>query len=159
ISRKLIELGLRVYGLGGSYNDTGFGHDYFVPVHCNLADMTEVWEKVNSIIEREGDIYVLVNNAKLYPQKDFVESTVEEMDSVLRVNLLCPLVLTRMALPSLVRLGGFVINIVPNRPENTRGGPIGAATAGGLRWMSEQLFEELRDMGVKVTSVFPQANR
>jgi NADP-dependent 3-hydroxy acid dehydrogenase YdfG len=159
ISRKLIDLGLRVYGLGGNYSETHFDHEFFVPVPCNLADMTAVRERVEEILDREGNVFVLVNNAKLYPQKDLDDSTPEELEVVLKVNLLCPMVITRVALPSLVRLGGFIINIVANSPENARGGAIGAATAGGLRWMGEALFEQMREHGVKVSSVFPMANK
>ena len=75
------------------------------------------------------------------------------------MNLLCPLVLTRLVLPSLERLQGFVINIASGSPESARGGPAGASAAGGLRWMGEALFEECRGSGVKVTTIFPQANR
>jgi NAD(P)-dependent dehydrogenase (short-subunit alcohol dehydrogenase family) len=160
ITRKLIELGLRVYGLGGQYDDARFDNEYFVPMPCNMGDMGDVRAKVAEIVKREGDnIYVLVNNAKLYHHKGFDEISDEEMEAALKVNLLSPLVITKMALPSLNRLGGFVINIVANTAENARGGAMGAATAGGLRWMGEALFEQLRENGVKVSNVFPQTNK
>jgi NAD(P)-dependent dehydrogenase (short-subunit alcohol dehydrogenase family) len=160
ITRKLIELGLKVYGLGGQYDEARFSHEYFVPIPCNMADMDEVRSKVGEIIKREGDnIYVVVNNAKLYQNKTLAETSDAEIEAVLKVNLLCPILLTRLALPSLTRLGGFVINIVANTAENSKGGAIGAATAGGLRWMGEALFEQLREDGVKVCSVFPQINK
>jgi NAD(P)-dependent dehydrogenase (short-subunit alcohol dehydrogenase family) len=160
ITRKLIELGLRVYGLGGQYDESRFDHEYFVPMPCNMGDMDEVRDKVAEIIKREGDnIFVLVNNAKLYHHKSLAEISDAELEAVLKVNLLCPVIITRMALPSLTRLGGFVINIVANTAENSRGGAMGAATAGGLRWMGEALFEQLREDGVKVCNVFPQTNK
>ena len=160
IARKLIEMGLRVYGLGGQYGDVRFDHESFVPMPCNMTDAEEVSDRVKEIISREGDnIYVLVNNAKLYSAKGLEESSEQEIEAVLKVNLLCPLLITKLALPSLKRLGGFVINIVANSAENSRGGAMGAATAGGLRWMGEALFEQLREDGVKVSSVFPQTNK
>jgi NAD(P)-dependent dehydrogenase (short-subunit alcohol dehydrogenase family) len=160
ITRKLIELGLRVYGLGGQYDDARFDHEFFVPMPCNMGDMGDVRAKVAEILKREGDnVYVLVNNAKLYQHKSFEETSDEEMEAALKVNLLSPLVITRMTLPSLTRLGGFVINIVANTAENSRGGAMGAATAGGLRWMGEALFDQLRENGVKVSNVFPQTNK
>lgn len=160
ITRKLIELGLKVYGLGGQYDDARFDHEYFVPMPCNMGSLADVRARISEIIEREGDnIYVLVNNAKLYHHKSLAETSDEEMELAMKVNLLCPIALTRMALPSLTRLGGFVINIVANTAENSRGGAIGAATAGGLRWLGEALFDQLREDGVKVSNVFPQTNR
>ena len=160
ISRKLVDLGCRVYGLGGNYAETPYSHDYFVPTPCDLSNTAEVKTKVEAILEREGNIYILVNNAKLYPSKQFLDPiNLEELEMILKVNLLCPLALTRLALPSLARLGGYIINIAPTSSELARGGPAGAATAGGLKWMAEALFEECRDTGVKVTTIFPQSNR
>ena len=160
ISRKLVDLGCRVYGLGGNYAETPYSHDYFIPTPCDLSNTAEVKTKVDAILEREGNIYILVNNAKLYPSRQFLDPiNIEEMEMTLKVNLLCPLVLARLALPSLARLGGYIINIAPTNSELARGGPAGAATAGGLKWMAEALFEECRDTGVKVTTIFPQSNR
>lgn len=160
ISRKLVELGCRVYGLGGNYAKTQYSHDYFVPTPCDLSNTAEVKTEVEAILEREGNIYILVNNAKLYPTKQFLDPVnLEELEMILKVNLLCPLILTRLALPSLARLGGYVINIAPTASDMAQGGPAGAASAGGLKWMAEALFEECRDTGVKVATIFAQSNR
>ncbi len=160
VSRKLVDHGCRVYGLGGNYAETQYSHDYFVPTPCDLSNTAEVKTKVEAILEREGNIYIIVNNAKLYPTKQFLDPVnLEELEMILKVNLLCPLVLTRLALPSLARLGGYVINIAPLTSDMAQGGPAGAASAGGLKWMSEALFEECRDVGVKITTIFPQSNR
>ena len=160
VSRKLINMGFRVYGLGGNYSEISFSHDYFVPTPCDLADMEEVKDRVDAILERESDIILVVNNAKVYPAQNFSDPiNLAEYDRVLKINLLCPLALIRLALPSLVKLGGYIINIAPNTSTSARGGPIGAASAGGLQWMGETLFEELRDHGVRVTTLFPQMNR
>lgn len=159
ISRKLLELGFRVYGLGGNYAQMPFNNVDFRPVPCDLKDPAQVERSVKEILREEGGVYVLVNNAKMMPRQDWHEVTGPEMQSCLAVNLLCPLVLVRAVLESLCRLQGFIINIGSSDPESARGGPIGAATAGGLRWMGESLFQELREYGVKVTNIAPMPNR
>ncbi len=159
ISRRLVNIGMRVYGLGGSYGQTNYSHEYFVPTPCDLANPEDITEKVEAILKKEGHIFALVNNAKVYPSTAFLDKiSLAELEKVLRVNLLCPLILTRLALPSLAKFQGFIVNIAPSTADLAKGGPAGAASAGGLRWMGKSLFEECRDFGVKVTSIFPQTN-
>ncbi len=159
ISRRLIDLGFRVYGLGGNFNDISLKNAAFIPMNCNLADAKQVEKGIKQIIEREHAVCLLVNNAKLYPPEDLSESTTEQLERSLAVNLLCPLILVRETLEGLQRLQGQVVNIASATPETGRGGPAGAATAGGLRWMSEQLFQQVRETGVKVTTISPEPNR
>lgn len=158
IARKLIETGFRVYGLGGNYAECPFNHNDFIPLNCNLADPHEVETQAAVVLEREGNVLVVVNNAKVYSARPFSDISGNDIDTIVRINLLTPLLLTRAVLPSLVRLAGHVINIAPDAAGNARGGVTGAATGGGLRWMGQALFEELRESGVKVTTLFPFAN-
>lgn len=159
IARRLVELGLRVYGFGGNYTETPYHDSHFIPVTCDLSNPLQIEEKIDWILEREGTVLALVNNAKRYLPKSLDESTPAELQSVLAINLLCPLVMAKQLLPGLRKTRGYIINISVNNPEHARGGPAGAAASGGLRWMSEVLFEEERDYGVKVSTIFPQPNR
>lgn len=159
ISRKLVDIGCRVYGLGGNYSNTSYSHDYFVPTPCDLSKISEIENKVRNILEKEGNIFILINNAKIYPTQPLEKIDPDELETILNINLLCPLVITRLALPSLKRLQGFIINVTSTSSETARGGVLGAATDGGLQRMSESLFENYRAHGVKVTTLFPRANR
>lgn len=159
IARKLVEAGCRVYGLGGDYSQVTFSHDFFVPSPCDLTDPEAVRESAEAILEREGNIYTLVNNAKILPSKPLEELTCAELLRVLRVNLEAPLVLTRLALPSLRRFQGCVVNIASTHTGSFRGGAAGALCDGALHRFGVALFEEVRQSGVRVTTLFPQTNR
>ena len=159
ISRRLLDLGFRVYGLGGNYSDSTVANVDFRPMPCDLADPTHVEARIKEILEKEGAITVLVNNAKYYPPDDFVQGAPAEFARSLNVNLLCPLVLVRWCLEGLRRTRGCVINISAATPETSRGGPIGACAAGGLRWLQESLFQQLREDGVAVSAIYPEPNR
>lgn len=159
IAKKLVENGFRVYGLGGNYADCPYQNKDFIPLPCDLGDPLQVDRRLENILEKEGGVLVVVNNAKRYLTKPLEESTTAELQSALQVNLLCPLQILRSCLPHLRHLQGYVINITVNTWEFARGGPVGAASSGGLRWLSDVLFEENRDFGVKVTTLFPQSNR
>jgi len=159
ISRRLLSLGFRVYGLGGNYNDFPLQNLEFRPVSCDLADPGHVEHKAREILEKEGAVALLVNNAKLYPADSMDEGAGGEFSRSLNINLLCPLILVRTFLPGLQRVRGKVITINPATPETARGGPAGAACAGGLRWMNEVLFQQYRDQGITFSSISPEPNR
>lgn len=159
ISRRLIDLGFRVYGLGGDYRNCPLNNMDFKPINCDLSDGAQVMKSVMEIIEREGGICLVVNNAKFFPKDSFAEASPQEMDRSMRINLLTPLLIARCALPSLQRLQGFIINLGVSAQQSARGGVIGAATSGGLRWAHEALFDEVRDYGVKVSLISPEPNR
>lgn len=159
VARKLVDLGCRVYGLGGNYQNTPFRHPAFIPVSCDLASPADVQDKVKGILEREGGLYIVVNNAKVYPQRALAEADPRELELSVRVNVLAPLMILRHALPSLQKYRGYVINICSTRPETARGGAAGAATDAAVHRLGEALFDELRGTGVRVTTLFPQTNR
>lgn len=159
ISRRLLDLGFRVYGLGGRFDNLPFQNVDFRPVSVDLGDPQAVDAKVAQILEEEGAICAVINNAKLVMSEDLEGAELALLDRCLKVNLLCPMVLVRRALPGLRRLQGHIINVVSAWPETSRSGVVGAAAAGGLRWMSERLFLEAREQGVRVTQLAPESNR
>lgn len=159
IARKLVDSGFRVYGVGGDYSSLSYRNDFFVPTPCDLCDLGDLQAKFERIVAKEGNnICVLVNNAKYYPRPPFAETSLNELENSLKINLLCPVALTRLSLPSLSAQGGHVINIGPTTQEEVRGGPVGAAASGGLKWMSEALWESCRDLGMRVTTIYPRVN-
>ena len=122
ISRRLVAMGCRVYGLGGNFRETSYSHEYFIPTPCDLRDIEDIEEKINHVLNREGDVYVLVNNAKSFGTTSFLDKfNLRELETTLQINLLCPLVLIRLLLPGLKQLQGFVVNIAPTSAETAKG--------------------------------------
>jgi hypothetical protein len=159
ISRRLLGLGMRVYGLGGDYSQCPLQNVDFIPVNCDLADPNQVIDQTCRIMAREGGVCLIVNNARYFAREAFVRQEPAEIDRAVRINLLCPLLLVRCAMPGLVRLQGLIVNLGTSAQDGGRGGTVGAACAGGLRWAADALFLELRDLGVRVSTIYPEANR
>ncbi|NDV62191.1 SDR family NAD(P)-dependent oxidoreductase [Puniceicoccales bacterium CK1056] len=159
ISKRLIQMGFRVYGLGGDYTDCSLQNVNFKPYPCDLGDPEAVEAAAQNILNKEKGVFLLINNAKYYGKKQFFEADRGEIQRVLNINLLCPLILTRALADSLVTLQGFLIQLGSPYAETSRGGPVGAAASGGLKWMGEVLFHDLRDHGVKVCHLSPEPNR
>ena len=159
ISRRLIELGFRVYGLGGDYTDCSLNNVNFRPISCDLSDPVELEKACHQILKKEKGVYLIVNNAKFFGRTPFSEMSCEEMERILRINLLCPLILARFFSESLKELQGYLIQLGSPCAGSASGGAIGAAASGGLKWMGEQLFSEFRNHGVKVCHLSPEPNR
>ncbi|MCD8483109.1 MAG: SDR family oxidoreductase [Verrucomicrobia bacterium] len=158
ISRRLVEIGFKVYGFGGNYSEVTWTHSGFVPVQCDLGDPRQLEDKIQLLLEKEGAVCVVVNNAKQFPGDDLESVSADRIQRALNVNLLCPMLLAKWTLPGLRRLQGYIINISSAHSTCSRG-MVGAASAGGLNWMSEVLFQEVRDQGVRVTTIYPEPNR
>ncbi len=154
ISRKLIEIGCRVYGLGKNFIGFPLENTDFIPVTCDLSNTEHLCQVVQEILDKEKDLYVLVNHARCLELAPHEKQELNDLEALVHTNLLAPLLLTRLALPSLIRLKGYVINIgFPDLPGSGRNGSAFLATEVALQAFSDRLFDEVRDDKVKVCSL------
>ena len=104
-----------------------------------------------------GPIDVLVNNAALEVNRDYCGFSPADIEEMIQVDLIAPMLLTRATLPSMLeRRTGHVINIASlagksATPYNT---PYSAAK-GGLILFTHSLRAELRGTGVSCSVVVP----
>jgi short-subunit dehydrogenase len=119
------------------------------------ADLRAVEQRLAS----DDSISLLVNNAGLGAVKPLVDSTPEELDQMIAVNVTALTRLTRAVAPGLVaRGGGAIINIasiVALAPELLNG-TYGGSKAFVLA-LTQSLRHELADKGVQVQAVLPGA--
>ncbi len=158
VARRLIETGCRVYGLSWDFSQTDFSHNDFRPFPCNLADPEAVAGAVDQILEAEGSLFAVVHCAQLLPTHPLEAAETEELANAVNVGLVCPMVLARKALPSLMKTHGYIVTLGWNGRGVSPGGATGAAVLGGSHRLAEALFDEVRDTGVKVTTIIPQPN-
>lgn len=158
IAQRLIGMGFKVYGLAQSFRDCHFDHKYFSPISCDLTSGEQVARAYDLISDRDPDTFCLVNAAQHDPGEAFEATRIESIDYAVQTGLLTPLILTRLALPSLIRLRGHILNICWNGRDSIEKGALGCAIEGGLMHFGNALFDEVRDTGVKVTLLTPQPN-
>ncbi|MYM74374.1 SDR family NAD(P)-dependent oxidoreductase [Duganella sp. FT134W] len=163
ICRGLIERGIQC--VLADYNQTSL--DFAVAelgpaatgVQIDLRDFNKLPELLALIQERYGRLDILVNNAAITGTGHFEERSVENILGELNINLLSPIVLTRLAFPALQRSGdGRVINTVSlggifPLPETG----IYSATKFGLRGAMLCLGMDTERHGVKIGNVMPSA--
>ena len=134
----------------------GDGHTSF---GLDVTDRSQVERLLDFVAAQYGRIDVLVNNAAMTSAERFDERSVESIERELSINLLAPLVLTRLAIPLLrasadpricttVSLGG----IFPLGET-----PIYTASKFGLRGAMLAIGMDLGPKGITVGSVLPSA--
>lgn len=165
-SKALIEKGAIVYGLARSADKLDalaaeLGKQ-FHPLICDVRYEDQVQSAIQKVNEGELTIDILINNAGLGQYGKVDELTQEEWDVQMETNLRGVFLCTRAVLPPMkaqnekTGFGGHIINIASI--AGLVGNPMISAynaTKFGLRGFSEALMKEVREDGVKVTSVCP----
>jgi len=126
-----------------------------IAVPLDVCDAAGAHAAVAAAEARYGRLDVLVNNAGTDLTLPFDEIPADAFDRVLDVNLGGPVIMTRAALPALRRSRGHVVNIAST--ASFRGWPNASAyhaSKWGLRGLGQGLFTELREYGVRLTTVF-----
>jgi NAD(P)-dependent dehydrogenase (short-subunit alcohol dehydrogenase family) len=84
-----------------------------LPVPCDVRDPASVEAAIAAVVAEFGALHVVVNNAGIYPPIPFDQTTLDDWQRVMRVNLDGPFLVTKAALPHLRAAGwGRVVNIV-----------------------------------------------
>lgn len=161
-SRKLIDQGVKVYGLARRLNKlhkirNQLG-DMFIPVEMDITDHNKIDLWIDSTFHAEHLPQILINNAGLGYFGNIEDLSIEEWNRMIQTNLNGVFYITRKTVPLMKMDDGanHIVNIAS--VAGLIGNPgISAynATKFGLRGFSEALFKELRYDKIKVTTLFP----
>jgi short-subunit dehydrogenase len=126
-------------------------------VPTDVGDRAAAERLLARAAEHFSGIDVLVNNAGANRRGPIERYTATELAAVVEVNLVAPIVLTRLALPYLRKRGrGAIVNVasiagrIPVAEE-----AVYSATKFGLRAFTFALAEELQGSGITVSAVSP----
>jgi 3-oxoacyl-[acyl-carrier protein] reductase len=127
-----------------------------IAVQADAADAKAVQAAVEKTIASFGRLDILVNNAGTAIPKAFEETTLEEMDRVIDINLRGVLIATRAALRHL-KDAGRIINIGSCVGERmmTPGLVTYAATKGAVKMFTQGLSREVGARGITVNTIQP----
>jgi uncharacterized protein len=127
-------------------------------IAADLNDKTDL-ARIETTLRTNASITLLVNNAGVGAAAPLLNSDIEKMDEMIRLNVGALTRLTYAAVPGFVaRGGGTIINIssiVAISPE-TLNGVYGGSKAFVLAF-SQSLQHELADKGIRVQAVLPGA--
>ncbi len=124
---------------------------------CDIADPKQVAGAFDALVARFGQLDALVNNAGTAVFKPLLETTHEEWQRVLAVNLTGPFLATQLAAPLMAdRGGGAIVNItsISGLRASTLRVAYGTSKA-ALAHLTKQQAVELSSLGIRVNAVAP----
>jgi 3-oxoacyl-[acyl-carrier protein] reductase len=127
-----------------------------IAIQADSTDPKAVQAAVDKTVGRFGKLDVLVNNAGTAIPKKFEETTLEELDQVIDLNVRSVFVTTQAALKQMNN-GGRIISIGSCVGERmmTPGLVPYSATKGAIRMFTQGLSREVGDRGITVNNVQP----
>lgn len=123
----------------------------------DVTDVDFVNNSINKILVERKKIDILVNNAGIGIFKKFVDSTLEDFQKQMNVNIYGVYNFTKAVINQMIeRRTGFIINIASLAGKNSFvNGTMYAATKHALMGFTRSLMLEVRESGVKVAAVCP----
>lgn len=127
-----------------------------VAIQADAADAKAVQAAVGKTVELLGGLDVLVNNAGTAIPKPFADSTLEEMDKVIDINIRGVFAATHAALKHLPDNGRIItIGSCVGERNFTPGLTPYAATKGAVKMFTQSLAREVGSRGITVNNVQP----
>lgn len=130
-----------------------------LPVSCDVTKLADLENLVNKTKEKYGRVDILINCAGVSSQFPFQLQPIEDFERLAYTNYLGYVRLIRLVINDMIQQKyGAIINIVSGStlvdpvPRNFI---VYSSLKVGLRAFSKGLFWELRDHGIKVTSILP----
>jgi len=107
------------------------------------------------VFEQIGNIDILVNNAAVFKMKPFSQTSIDEIDDMIDINLKGAMYVTKFALQKMEKGSRiFFINSVAGLEELENQSAY-CSSKHGLTGFAGVLGQELRPRGIKVTSIHP----
>jgi 3-oxoacyl-[acyl-carrier protein] reductase len=126
---------------------------------CDVADATRVKATCEQLVSAHGAPRVLVNNAGIARRVRVEDTTDDDWEQVLGVNLSGTFYMTRGLLPAMRAAGrGRIVNVASI--SSTLGTPLQTAynaSKWGVLGFTKSLAEELRGSGLQALAVLPGA--
>lgn len=130
-----------------------------IGVVCDVSKRTDLENLVNVSLKEFKKIDALINNAGVSSQYPFHQQPPEDIEKLMYTNFFGYVMLTRLLINHFVEnKGGAVINMVSGSTmvdPPPRNFIVYTSLKWALRKFGKGLFWEMRDLGIKVTSIMP----
>ena len=142
-----------LHGAVGALSDP----DHTLALHCDVSDAAAVAAATETVQQRFGRLDALVNNAGVAVFAPVLETSDEDWNRILAVNLTGPFLCTKAAAPLMREHGGgAIVNItsISAVRASTLRSAYGTSKA-GLAHLTKQLAVELASLNIRVNAVAP----
>ena len=126
----------------------------------DIADPNTAAKITDAAVSRFGGVDALINNAGINLRKDFTDYTIEDLRSVVSVNIEGFFYITQRAVKQMVaqKTGGSIVNISASTANHPIAGvhlAVPMLTKGGLEAVTKNLAMEYVQRGIRVNAVAP----
>jgi NAD(P)-dependent dehydrogenase (short-subunit alcohol dehydrogenase family) len=134
--------------------------DKLALVDGSVAEAATAAKIVDVAMSRFGSIDALVNNAGIYFSKQFTDYTVDDLRSLVSVNIEGFLFISQLAIKQMLaqKVGGSIVNITSTMVDHPIAGAnstVPMITKGGLEAVTRSLAMEYARQGIRVNAVAP----
>ncbi|MDW0245772.1 MAG: SDR family oxidoreductase [Nitrososphaeraceae archaeon] len=134
-----------------------FGNDRILARECDVSVSSQVNRVVNEALDIYGRIDVLINNAGISYVKKLIDTTEEEWDNTLDINLKGSYLFSKAIVPHMIKHNyGVIINV------SSGAGKIGfedisayCASKFGMIGLTESLAREINNYNIRVMTICP----
>ncbi|NAS30851.1 SDR family NAD(P)-dependent oxidoreductase [Flavobacteriaceae bacterium R38] len=152
----LKEKGFKVYGTSRNPEKL-IDFDAFNLIELDVNDLSSITNGITHVINEEGRIDVLINNAGIGITGPIEETPQEEIHKAFQTNLYGPISVMKSVIPHMREAkNGLIINITSI--AGYMGLPyrgVYSATKSALEMITEAMRMEVSDFGIKMTNVAP----
>lgn len=150
IARRLAEEGARVFTAQRG------GDDEFEALSADFTDPNSPAKVIAQVIEKAGQLDVLVNNAGMMQEAQVEEMSVEDWQRNLTVNLTAPFLMIQAALPHLRQTRGSIVNTGSIEGIGSNPGHAAyCASKAGLHGLTRAVAVDHGHEGIRCNAVAP----
>ncbi len=155
-AKLLLKNGVKV--AGWSRSNPNLNHKNFLFISVDVSNNTSVKEGYQQTIAHFGnEIEILINNAGLGFEGLFEKMQDEQWHQMFSTNVDSIFYCSRLVIPEMKKMDfGHIINISSIAGTNGIAGMAGyCGTKHAVRGISQAMFKELRNFGIKVSVIYP----
>ena len=130
--------------------------DQFESIPADLADPAAPQNVIDQVIERSGQLDVLVNNAGIMQEAAIEDMPLEDWMRSININLTAPFLMIKAALPHLRQTKGAIVNTgsIEGLGSNPMHAAYGASKA-GLHGLTKAVAVDHGGEGIRCNAVAP----
>ncbi|MCA9735425.1 glucose 1-dehydrogenase [candidate division KSB1 bacterium] len=104
-------IGRNADALKGLANEMNSDGEVALPLPCDVTDKSQLQKSFDKMIETFGKLDVLVNSAGIIHMHPIEQTTLEEWQELMDVNLTAVFIAMQMAIPHLEKTQGNIVNV------------------------------------------------